>query len=213
MLPQRLIAVLLALPLLALISVNISYWKTYCREEKRGEGKQSIAYNKLYLALVAIGYFGIWPLWIGGMVLLFLERYYVALDVLIGAFLMIPLVQIVGLIFFYTGSLFFTWAIGFAGKSLRPSTSGIHTQHRLVQDGPLAIVRHPYYVSYVLILIGLSLVLATLWPLVLALCVIIGMGPTAKAEEAHLTALFGQEYVQYQQKVGRFFPRFFGSRV
>jgi protein-S-isoprenylcysteine O-methyltransferase Ste14 len=60
-----------------------------------------------------------------------------------------------------------------------------------------------------LILVGLSLTLAPLWPLVLALCVVIGMGSTANAEEAQLAAQFGEEYRQYQQRVGRFFPKLF----
>jgi protein-S-isoprenylcysteine O-methyltransferase Ste14 len=210
MLAQRLVAVLLLLPLLALISVSISYWSAYGKEEKRGAGKQAIAYNKLCLALVGIGYFGIWPFWLGGIVLLFIDRYAAVPNVLTWSFLMTPLTQVAGLVLFYVGALFFAWAIAYAGKYLRPSTSGVHDDHGLVQDGPLGIVRHPYYVSYVLMLAGLGLTLASPWPLTLALCVVIGMGPTAKAEEAHLTALFGQEYVQYQQRVGRFFPKILG---
>ncbi len=210
MLPQRLTAVVLSLPLLALIFVSITYWITYGKEEKHGSGKQRICYNKFFLTLMAIGYFGIWPLWVMGIVLLFLNRYYAALDFLTFTFPMASFVQIVGLVVLYVGSLFLTWAIGFAGKYLRPSTSGVYASHRLVQDGPLGVVQHPYYVSYVLILVGLSLTLATLWPLLLALCVVIWMGPTAKAEEAQLTALFGKDYQEYQQRVGRFFPKLFG---
>jgi protein-S-isoprenylcysteine O-methyltransferase Ste14 len=210
MLPQRLVAVLLSLPLLALLLVGISYWIGYGKEERRGSDKQRICYNRFFLTLVAIGYFGIWPLWVGGTVLLFLNRYYAALDFLTFSFPMASFVQIVGLLVLYLGSLLFGWALGFAGNYLRPSTSGVHANHRLVQDGPLGIVRHPYYVSYVLILVGLSLTLTTIWPLLLALCVVIGMGPTANAEEAQLTALFGEEYQQYQQRVGRFFPKRFG---
>ena len=115
-----------------------------------------------------------------------------------------------GLVVLYIGSLFFAWAIGSSGKQLRPSTSGVYANHRLVQDGPLGIVRHPYYVSYVLILVGLSLTLSIPWPLLLALCVGIGMGPTAKAEEEQLAARFGEAYKRYEQKVGRFFPKLFG---
>jgi protein-S-isoprenylcysteine O-methyltransferase Ste14 len=210
MLPQRLTAVLLSLPLLALVFVGISYWITYGREERHGSGKRLICYKKFYLTLVAIGYFGMWPLWMMGIVLLFLNRYYAVLDFLTFSFLMASSVQIMGLVVLYVGSLFFAWALGFAGKYLRPSTSGVNANHRLVQDGPLGVVRHPYYVSYVLILVGLSLTLATLWPLLLALCVVIGMGPTAKAEEEQLTALFGEDYQEYQQRVGRFFPKLFG---
>jgi protein-S-isoprenylcysteine O-methyltransferase Ste14 len=210
MLPERLTAVLLSLPLLALVLVSVSYWVTYGKEEKRGSGKQCIGYNKFFLALVAIGYFGIWPFWVGGMVFLFLDRYYATCDFLTFSFPMTPFVPIAGLVILYTGSLFFAWAIYHAGKYLRPSTSGVCANHGLVQDGPLGIVRHPYYVSYVLMLVGLSLALTTLWPLLFALCVVIGMGPTANAEEAQLTALFGEEYRRYRQRVGRFFPKLFG---
>jgi protein-S-isoprenylcysteine O-methyltransferase Ste14 len=142
-------------------------------------------------------------------VLQFLDCYYTVPDLLTCSFLMTSFVQIVGLVVLYIGSLFFAWAIGFAGKSLRPSTSGVHADHRLVQDGPLGIVRHPYYVSYVVILAGLGLSLATPWPFLLALFVAIGMGPTAEVEEKQLAALFGEEYQQYRQRVGRFFPKLF----
>lgn len=210
MLPERLTAVLLLLPMLALLLVGVLYFITYGKEEKRGSGKQHIGYNKFFLTLVAIGYFGIWPLWVGGIVLLFLNCYSAALDFLIVSFPMASWVQVVGLVVLYAGSLLLAWAIGFAGRYLRPSISGVHAEHRLVQDGPLGIVRHPYYVSYVLILVGLSLTLTIPWALLLALCVVIGMGPTANAEEAQLTALFGEEYQQYRQRVGRFFPKLFG---
>jgi protein-S-isoprenylcysteine O-methyltransferase Ste14 len=215
MLPERLTAFLLLLPLLALILVGVSYFIAYGKEEKRGSGRQHIGYNKFFLVLVAIGYFGIWPLWVGGIVLLFLNCYYAVLDVLVfsspmASSPMASVVQIVGLVVLYVGSLFLAWAIAFAGRYLRPSISGVHADHRLVQDGPLGIVRHPYYVSYVLILVGLSLTLAIPWALLLALCVVIGMGPTANAEEKRLTALFGEEYQQYRQRVGRFFPKLFG---
>jgi protein-S-isoprenylcysteine O-methyltransferase Ste14 len=208
-LPQRLTAVLLSLPLLALIFVSISYWITYGKEEKHRSGKQHIRYNKFFLTLVAIGYFGIWLSWVGAIVFLFLDLYCTTFHFLVLSFAMALFVQIVGLVVLYVGSLFFAWAISFSGKYLRPSTSGVHTNHILVQDGPLGIVRHPYYMSYVLILLGLALTLTTLWPLLLALSVVIGMGPTAKAEEQQLTTLFGEEYQQYQQRVGRFFPKLF----
>jgi protein-S-isoprenylcysteine O-methyltransferase Ste14 len=209
MVSQKLTAVLLSLPLLVLVFVSIRYWITYNRQEKYGSGKQRIAYNKFFLTLVAIGYFGIWPSWVGAIVLLFLDLYYVLPDFLVFSFPMALFVQIVGLAILYTGSLLFAWAISFSGKYLRPSTSGIHADHRLIQDGPLGIVRHPYYISYMLILVGLALILTTLWLLLLALCVVIGMVPVANAEEEHLITLFGEEYRRYQQRVGRFLPKLF----
>jgi protein-S-isoprenylcysteine O-methyltransferase Ste14 len=210
MLPQRLTAVLISLPLLAIIFVSIRPWIEFGKEGRYGSNKQNIPYNKFFLVLVAVGYFSIWPLWVGGIVFLFLNRYYSTFEFAIFSLPMVSFLQVIGLMILYIGSGLLAWALGYAGKYLRPSTSGVCTDHRLVQDGPLGIVRHPYYVSYVLILVGLSLTLATLWTLVFALCVIIGMGPTAKAEEEQLIKLFGEEYQQYQNRVGRFFPRLVG---
>jgi protein-S-isoprenylcysteine O-methyltransferase Ste14 len=212
MISQRLTAILLALPLLILLFVSVPYWSTYGKQEKSDSEKKYIGYKKLFLAFMAIGYFGIWIFWIGGTVFLFLERYYDFFNLLTLPFLMTSFVQIIGLVILYIGSLFFAWAIGFARKSLRPSLSGIHADHSLIQDGPLGVVRHPYYVSYVLILFGLGLTLASLLPLFLALILVIGMIPTAEAEEKQLAGLFGEEYQQYQRRVGRFFPRLFGKR-
>jgi protein-S-isoprenylcysteine O-methyltransferase Ste14 len=206
-LPEGLTAILLSLPLLGLLLVSVAYWIAYGKGERGDCRNQHIPYDKLFLTLVAIGYFGIWPLWVGGAVLLFLGRYQAVLGFLLFPSPMASFVQVVGLAVLYVGSLFFAWAIRFAGKYLRPSISGTNADHRLIQEGPLGIVRHPYYVSYVLILVGLSLSLATPWSLLLALCVATGMGPTANAEEARLATLFGEEYRQYQRRVGRFFPR------
>jgi protein-S-isoprenylcysteine O-methyltransferase Ste14 len=212
MIPQRLMGSILALPLPVLFFVSISYWRTYGRQEKSGSEKEQIGYNKLFLALVAAGYFSIWVFWLGGVALLLLERYYAAWNMVLCQILMAPSAQILGAAVVYFGSLFFAWAIAFAGKSLRPSTSGMHAGHGLIQNGPLGVVRHPYYVSYAVILAGLGLALSTLLPLFFAVLVIIGMVPTAEAEERQLTALFGEEYRQYQRRVGRFIPKLFHKR-
>jgi protein-S-isoprenylcysteine O-methyltransferase Ste14 len=209
MLPERLIAVLLSLPLLGIVSVGVRYWIAFGEVETHSPGKQRINYNRFFLTLLAVGYFGLWLSWVGAIVLLFLDRYYAGFHILALPLPAASFVAILGLLVLYAGSLLFAWAVGFAGKYLRPSISGVHSDHRLVQDGPLGIVRHPYYVSYVVMLVGLGLTLTTYWPLFLALCVVIGMGPAAQAEEEQLTTLFGEAYEQYQQRVGRFFPKIF----
>ena len=210
MLPQKILAVLFSLPLLSIIFVSGRYWIELGKEGCCRSSKQNIPYNKFFLALVGIGYFSIWPFWVGGIVFLFLNQYYSTFDFATFFLPKASFLQVAGLMILYVGTVFFTWSIGFAGKYLRPSISGVCNEHRLVQDGPLGIVRHPYYVSYVLILVGLSLTLVTLCPLVFMLCVIIGTGPTAKAEEEQLATLVGEEYQQYLNRVGKFFPRLLG---
>lgn len=207
MLSERFVAVLLILPLLAILYVSISYWIVNRNDEKKASSRQHIGYNKVFLTMVGLGYFSIWPFWLGGIVFMFLGQYYTRTGFLVCPPLMALPLQILGLVVLYIGALFFAWAVGHAGRSLRPSTSGVLVNHKLVQDGPLGIVRHPYYVSYVLMLVGLGMTLATFWPLLPALCVVVGMGPTARAEEEYLTGVFGKAYEQYQQRVGRFFPK------
>jgi len=159
--------------------------------------------------LVGLGYFCIWPFWIGATVLLFLNKYYNILGFLTFSSRFALATQGVGFLIFYAGATLLNWAIFVAGKYLRPSIAGVYEEHKLIQTGPLGIVRHPYYVSYVLIPVGLSLALLTYWPLIPALCVVIGIYPTAKAEEEMLVRQFGEEYTVYQRKVGMFVPRLF----
>jgi protein-S-isoprenylcysteine O-methyltransferase Ste14 len=94
-----------------------------------------------------------------------------------------------------------------AGKYLRPAPSGTLESHKLVQKGPFRIIRHPLYVSYIFILAGLSMVLLTFWLLIPTLFLIIGIYPTAKAEEEILIEQFGEEYINYKRNVGMFFPK------
>ena len=143
------------------------------------------------------------------MVLLFLNKHHTVFGPMTLAPSIVLAIQVIGFLVFYAGAALFNWAIITAGKYLRPSIAGVYEEHELIQTGPLGIVRHPYYVSYVLILVGLSLALLTWWPLIPALCVVIGVYPTARTEEEMLIERFGGKYIDYQRKVGMFFPRLF----
>mgnify|MGYP003681915444 CR=1 FL=1 len=194
MIPQTTAAILLAVPLGVVAIVSVRYWTEFQKNNKSGTGKQKIPYNRIFQLLLGFGYFCLWPLWIGGTLLLFLNRY----DGIFG-FLTLPspltrVIQIVGFLVFYAGAMLLNWAIASAGKYLRPSIAGVYEDHKLVQTGPLGVVRHPYYVSYVFLLVGLSLALLSWLPLIPALCVVIGMVPTAKTEEVMLQERFAEEY-------------------
>jgi protein-S-isoprenylcysteine O-methyltransferase Ste14 len=209
MIPQTIAAVLLAIPLVVMAVISVRCWVEFKDNSKSGTAKQEIPYNKIFLYLVGLGYFCIWPFWIGGMVFLFLNKYYTVFGFLTFSPSPALAIQVVGFLVFYAGATMLNWALFFAGKYLRPSIAGVYEEHKLIQTGPLGIVRHPYYVSYVLILVGLSLALLTYWPLIPALCVMIGIYPTARTEEEMLIGQFGEEYVAYQRKVGMFFPKLF----
>ena len=138
---------------------------------------------------------------------LFLNKFYIFFGFLIFSSHYETAIQIAGFIIFYIGTVTYNLSIIVAGKYLRLSTSGILKEHKLIKEGPYAIIRHPLYVSYIFILAGISLILLTCWLLIPTLFMIIGIYPTAKAEEETLIEQFGEEYLEYKENVGIFFPK------
>jgi protein-S-isoprenylcysteine O-methyltransferase Ste14 len=72
---------------------------------------------------------------------------------------------------------------------------------RLVITGVYAKIRHPLYLSLIVQNIGIALVFGVVITYILALLTIIHWVVTALREEAALTESFGQEYIEYKQKV------------
>jgi protein-S-isoprenylcysteine O-methyltransferase Ste14 len=74
----------------------------------------------------------------------------------------------------------------------------------LCTDGPFRFSRNPIYLGDWFILAGVSLLLATIWPLAFAplIWVMLRYG-VIRHEEAHLEAKFGDDYRTYQTRVRR----------
>ncbi len=74
----------------------------------------------------------------------------------------------------------------------------------LCTDGPFQFSRNPIYLGDWLILAGLSLVLATYWPLLFSplIWLLLRYG-VIRHEEAHLTLRFGDAYRRYQARTRR----------
>ena len=85
--------------------------------------------------------------------------------------------------------------------------NGAAPNHSLNQNGLNGIVRHPLYTATFLLLWGFFLYYPTLKTLCLSgvssLYLIIG----TRLEEQKLVVVFGEEYLDYQKRVGRFLPR------
>lgn len=80
-------------------------------------------------------------------------------------------------------------------------------RHTLVTSGPYRWVRHPFYVASALAMAANSLVTAN-WFLALTGAVTIVLLVTrTKTEEEKLVERFGDEYLEYMQRTGRFIPR------
>jgi len=89
-------------------------------------------------------------------------------------------------------------AVGTRVEPWKPST-------RLVTDGIFAWLRNPMYVGGTLFLIGLSILLASDWILVLTLlfAVVMHYGVVLR-EERYLEAKFGDDYRRYKASVPRY---------
>lgn len=80
-------------------------------------------------------------------------------------------------------------------------------QHTLVTSGPYRFVRHPFYLAFLIGLVGGGLAMAN-WFILLSGCIPFGfIVARTKIEEAKLVERFGVEYEDYMRRVGRFLPR------
>jgi protein-S-isoprenylcysteine O-methyltransferase Ste14 len=113
--------------------------------------------------------------------------------------------RILGLVLTSVGYFAFLWSVFVRGRYA--VSWAMPENHRLVTSGPYRYVRHPSYLGYFLMFFGLFFLwpnLFTLFPLV----AIPGYFRVTFEEERLLVRRFGDEYVGYQRKTGRFIPRF-----
>lgn len=98
------------------------------------------------------------------------------------------------------------WTFHNLGKNLT-DTVVTRKDHTFVCSGPYRYVRHPFYVSFVLSILGGGLATANWFILLTGLVPFGFIVARTRIEEAKLVERFGVEYQEYMQRVGRFFPR------
>ncbi len=77
---------------------------------------------------------------------------------------------------------------------------------QLVTTGTYRFVRHPFYSSFLLLLVVAWLALPSFWTLVPLAYGTIALEITARSEERSLHSLFGESYSRYVSRSGRFIP-------
>lgn len=108
--------------------------------------------------------------------------------------------RIFGVSFILLGQLFRTSGRGYKSEHSQRGAS-------LIQGGPYSLVRNPMYAGILLIGIGVVLMLFKWWVACVFLIIfIIRYLSLTFAEEKKLKALFGREYVSYQERVPRIIP-------
>jgi protein-S-isoprenylcysteine O-methyltransferase Ste14 len=103
------------------------------------------------------------------------------------------------------GSLL-TWTFRSLGKNL---TDTVVTRRNatLITHGPYRWVRHPFYLAAAMAVIGGSLLSDSWFFAVTGSAVVAALVARTSIEEGNLIHRFGNEYLEYMQRTGRFLPR------
>jgi protein-S-isoprenylcysteine O-methyltransferase Ste14 len=99
------------------------------------------------------------------------------------------------------------WARMHLGKYWSGRIS-LKENHRVIQTGPYAWVRHPIYSGLILALFGTAITLGTISAFAGFAFMLISFVRKLKIEETWLRSQFGAEYEAYQNRVKALIPRF-----
>jgi protein-S-isoprenylcysteine O-methyltransferase Ste14 len=112
-----------------------------------------------------------------------------------------------GLAFTVAGLCFAVWARMHLGKYWSGRIT-LKENHRIIQTGPYAWVRHPIYSGLILALFGTAITLGTIPAFAGFAFMLISFVRKLKIEETWLRSQFGAEYEAYQNRVKALIPRF-----
>lgn len=110
--------------------------------------------------------------------------------------------HILSLIFIFIGIFIIGSAWGVLLKAQK--------QHKLATTGLYALIRHPQYVGFIMIMFGFLLQWPTILTLIMFPILVIMYIRLAKIEERAMYAEFGIEYATYAAKTAAFIPRLGG---
>jgi protein-S-isoprenylcysteine O-methyltransferase Ste14 len=82
-----------------------------------------------------------------------------------------------------------------------------HTQLKLIDSGAYAVVRHPMYLGTLLFCLSFLFISFSLLSIGIWIAFFIFYDRMATYEERSLIQILGEEYIAYQKRVGKWFPR------
>lgn len=115
--------------------------------------------------------------------------------------------QCIGLALWAVGVTVVVWAGRVLGRYM--SVDGLTVDHELVTSGPYRYVRHPVYTCFTAIAVGTGLVFRSYLLMGLAVAWVAATKWWAAAEEKLLASpeAFGDGYLAYTERTGRFLPK------
>ena len=117
--------------------------------------------------------------------------------------------QVTGSTLYLLGALLHAWSVKVRG--IHAVSWAMSSDHRLIKATPYSIVRHPSYLGYMLMIVGMTLIWGNAVTLVPWIA-IPGYYFVSIYEESMLLEQFGKEYRSYMNEVGAFIPRIAGYR-
>jgi protein-S-isoprenylcysteine O-methyltransferase Ste14 len=111
------------------------------------------------------------------------------------------------------GAAIYGWCVWDFAAFGRGTPAPIDAPKKLVVRGLYRFTRNPMYVGVLLVIVGFAARFGSVDVLFYAACVAIAFNLFIRLyEEPHLTQVFGEEYVAYCARVGRWLPRLRGAR-
>jgi protein-S-isoprenylcysteine O-methyltransferase Ste14 len=99
-----------------------------------------------------------------------------------------------------------TWTFRSIGTNIT-DTVVTRRNHVLITHGPYRFVRHPFYGSVALFVLGIGLMASNWFMLLVGAAVLSLLVLRTRKEEENLVTRFGDAYRVYMNTTGRFFPR------
>jgi len=118
-------------------------------------------------------------------------------------------IRLMGLIIYSLGLILIAISHHYLGKNWHPLMDVKNSKNlNIVHKGPYKYIRHPIYLSWFIIIIGLGIFTSNILffavPFIIYLIIYIN---GVNKEEKILLKKFGNKYKVYMSNVGRFFPR------
>ncbi|HEY0088601.1 MAG TPA: isoprenylcysteine carboxylmethyltransferase family protein, partial [Candidatus Lokiarchaeia archaeon] len=107
---------------------------------------------------------------------------------------------------------FFIWAVVFFILSHRAVFTEESKEKKLIKTGIYAYFRHPMYISMPLIFIAFILLTFSIISIIPLIIYILLLRSVMNFEEKELEKIFGQEYLNYKEKVLRWIPRLISAK-
>jgi protein-S-isoprenylcysteine O-methyltransferase Ste14 len=206
MLPHQITASVLATCLTIFMAVNLYNLMKSSRSEEDGEFKAEVDQpTGLVLVLAALG-----------TATFFLETmayiFFIFLG-LSGVMIHSPLqlrfiydswVQLIGIGLTVWGYTLFDWSV--LARGAYATSWEMPENQKLVTWGPYKYVRHPSYLAYFLLFMGLFLTLINLAAMIPVIAIPAYVA-VATREEEMLARRFGAIYTEYQHRTGKFLPK------